>query len=88
MRKNGCLPQCYFIAMNVTVKTKTQFKSGQKVSLEGKIYQVLSSIDLKWLGRSKKEAYLTNLKFLYEEEIPDKNVPHGTNAEQNSSALN
>ena len=78
--------------MDMVVKTNIQYKSGMVVGHEGKAYKVLSSIDLKWLGFSEEVAFLTNLKYIgeYKDEdlILDKNVPHGTNAEQNSSALN
>lgn len=74
--------------MNVVLKTEIQYKSGTKVLLEGSIYEVVGSLDLKWLGIEKKNLFLTNLKFLSKTEIPDENVPHGTNAEQNTSALN
>jgi len=46
------------------VHTKTQFKEGTIVQLDGKVYQVSSSVDLMWLKMGK--GFMTILKPRFE----------------------
>lgn len=47
----------------IQVITKKQYTIGQIVQIEGKKkYKVRSSIDLKWLGLTKKKLYNTSLE--------------------------
>ena len=46
------------------VHTKTQFKQGTIVQLDGKVYQVSSSVDLTWLKIG--EGFMTILKPRFE----------------------